>query len=573
MADDGTESVSSQSLRTSSVAMSKKSNVCKTSSKHSKPVSKLRPRKPVLFMDHLTVTEVCKGLAKKRATAALITDPGSDLVGIITDHDITRRVVARYLDPVIAKVSSSMTRNPTVVSMEDSAMDALGIMIDNHYRYLPVIDGNGTISGILDIGKCLDDAISKLERSLDKKANQSNAQDYLNQVTSMQVQGANADQVNLLAKLLGPIMAKAFNETTSPTLGSLLAGKPTNATSVSPKSSILVAAIVMAENHKAALVVDEGRLLGIVSFKDIMTRAIAKDLPLDATEVTEIMTPNPEVVNPETTIVEALQLMHENKFLTLPVCEDDGMICGVIDVMDLIYGCGGADGWRSIFDNAMDMDDLSDQMSTQSSVHSSHMPMPIFRENNVDPVIHVNPNSPYATAQLNNVPNQVVFTNAGPDDGQSIADSLLDRTLSYTVDHPNNTSVASPDRTARSMNEIAFKVIDDEGHTYVVRSDGIYSNFITALSLKVKRDLDPKTIQLKYIDEEGDTILISSDDCLAEALATARKKGTKTVKITLSTLGQGSNSAGLDSKFMAIAGGGVAVLIGIAAMTIMKAKK
>jgi len=457
-----------------------------------------------------------------------------------------------------------MTRGPTVVSVDDSAMDALGLMIDNHFRHLPVVDSTGRICGLLDIGKCLDDAISKLERSLKKKTNQSNTAEYLNQVASMQ--GAD---VNKLATLLGPILAKAFNDTTSPTLDSLLTGKPANATAVSPKSSILDAAIVMAEHRKAALVVDKGQLLGIVTSKDIMNRAVAGELPLQTTDVTEIMTSDPEFVTPKTTIVEALQVMHDNKFLTLPVCDDDGMICGVIDVMDLIHGCGGADGWRSIFDNAMDMDDLSDQNSAHSSVHSSHIAMPVFAQNKADPVIHVTPLSPYATAQLNKVPNQVEFTNGGED---SIADSMLDRTLSYTAD-PNSNSVASPGRTSKSIGEIAFKVVDDEGQTYVIRNDGNYDNFIKALSLKLNKVIDPKMIQLKYIDEEGDSILISSDDCLGEALAVAHKKGAKTMKINLSIQGKGFSSVGTDSKMLAIAGGGVAVLIGIAAMIMMKAKK
>ena len=120
-----------------------------------------------------------------------------------------------------------MTRDPHVVSTDDPAMDALSTMIDNHYRYLPVMDTDGKISGILDIGKCLDDAISKLEKSVEKKSkNSSTPEQMLNQVAS--IQGADANQVHLLSKLLGPIMAQAFNETSSPTLGSVLAGKPTN---------------------------------------------------------------------------------------------------------------------------------------------------------------------------------------------------------------------------------------------------------------------------------------------------------------------------------------------------------
>jgi CBS domain-containing protein len=569
MGDDGTASVGSHSHKGSSIISKPIST--KTSTKAFKPVSKLRPRKPALFMDDMTVYDICKGLTKKRATAALITDAGSELVGIITDHDITRRVVARHLDANETNVASVMTKNLHVVLSEDSAMEALSIMIDNHYRYLPVMDSNGSIGGILDIGKCLDDAITKLERSVQKKNKKPSAEEYLNQVSSLQ--GVGANQANMLAALLGPIMSQAFNETSSPTLDTLLAGKPTNSTSVSPTSSILVAGIVMAEHHKAALVVDNGVLLGIVSFKDIMSRAIANQLPLDSTVVTDIMTPNPEVVSPQTTIVEALQIMHENKFLTLPVCDDDGMICGVIDVMDLIYGCGGSEGWRSIFENAMDMDDISDQASIHSSsVHSSHMPMPVFAENKMEPVILVNANSPYATAQLNNVPNQVIFK-SGTDDGQSLADtSMLDRTLSYPNDQ-NNASAASPGRTAKSLGDAAFKVVDDEGHTYLVRSDGNYANFIKALSLKVKKELDPKQIKLNYTDEDGDLILISSDDCLGEAIAITQKQGTKAVKITLSTLSKTSSSSGNDNKLMAIAGGSAAILVGIVAMALMKSKK
>eukprot|EP01083_Nonionella_stella_P263330 894631_1 len=120
----------------------------------------------------------------------------------------------------------------------------------------------------------------------------------------------------------------------------------------------------MAESRKAALVVDEGALVGIFGFKDMMSRVVAKELPLDYTTVQDVMTPSPESVSPDMTVVEALQVMHENKFLNLPVCESNGTVCGLVSVMDLIYGCGGAEGWRSLFDSAMDIsDDASDTAS------------------------------------------------------------------------------------------------------------------------------------------------------------------------------------------------------------------
>ena len=52
----------------------------------------------------------------------------------------------------------------------------------------------------------------------------------------------------------------------------------------------------------------------------------------------------------------------------MPVCENDGQVCGVVDVMDLIYGCGGMDEWRSKFESAMDIGgDYSDTESIQSA--------------------------------------------------------------------------------------------------------------------------------------------------------------------------------------------------------------
>ena len=162
--------------------------------------------------------------------------------------------------------------------------------------------------------------------------------------------GANATALQLL---LGPLMKQAFGQaSTIPTLRAILAGK--KPVIVKPGSNIRDAAIKMADARKAALVVDDGELVGIFTFKDVMCRAVAKEVPLELTAVSTLMTPNPESVSPETTVLEALQTMHDHKFLSLPVCEENGSVVGMVDVMDLILGCGGSEGWRSIFSTAME---------------------------------------------------------------------------------------------------------------------------------------------------------------------------------------------------------------------------
>lgn len=50
----------------------------------------------------------------------------------------SRRVVAVGADPHSTAASEVMTPNPTTVLTEDSAMEALGIMLGRHFRHLPV---------------------------------------------------------------------------------------------------------------------------------------------------------------------------------------------------------------------------------------------------------------------------------------------------------------------------------------------------------------------------------------------------------------------------------------------------
>jgi len=323
-------------------------------------VEKLRPKKPLLSSVGDSVLSVTQMLASKRGSASLVVNGEGSLAGIITDTDITRRLVARHLDASTTSVSKVMTPNPTCVSMSDAAMDAMTTMVENHFRHLPVVDSNGGVVGLLDIAKCLNDAISKLEKSNSKS--DSVAQEALSQ--AMQAQGAHGAQAAALQALLGPLMNQAFGNQVSPSLRSLLAGKPSSV--VHPSTSVYATGAKMAENRKAALVVEDGKLVGIFGFKDMMTRVVAKQLPMEDTEISAVMTPNPESVSPDMTVLEALQTMHENKFLTLPVCEEDGTVVGLVNVMDVIYGCGGAEGWRSIFNTTLDMDDLSDSASYTS---------------------------------------------------------------------------------------------------------------------------------------------------------------------------------------------------------------
>lgn len=103
----------------------------------------------------------------------------------------------------------------------------------------------------------------------------------------------------------------------------------------SPLWTLRLCAQVMTERRIGALmVVDGDQLVGIVSERDIVFRAVARDLDLDNTTVAAIMTPNPATIAPRDSAQTALALMQQRGFRHLPVV-DDGRIVGIVSIRDL----------------------------------------------------------------------------------------------------------------------------------------------------------------------------------------------------------------------------------------------
>lgn len=77
-------------------------------------------------------------------------------VGIVTDRDLTVRVLAEGRDPSRTRLCDAMTLNPTTVSAETSLEDALRLMRNGSFRRLPVVDRAGRLTGLLSLDDILD---------------------------------------------------------------------------------------------------------------------------------------------------------------------------------------------------------------------------------------------------------------------------------------------------------------------------------------------------------------------------------------------------------------------------------
>jgi CBS domain-containing protein len=90
------------------------------------------------------------GLLQKWKVGSLIVDDGSRYIGIITDSDLTRRAVAKGLDPNTTTVMSCMSKPVVTIEETEPLAEAIAVMKKEGIRHLAVT-ADRTIIGVLSI--------------------------------------------------------------------------------------------------------------------------------------------------------------------------------------------------------------------------------------------------------------------------------------------------------------------------------------------------------------------------------------------------------------------------------------
>lgn len=106
--------------------------------------------------------------------------------------------------------------------------------------------------------------------------------------------------------------------------------------SLHPDGSVLDAVKLMAEKEVGALLVmEEAKLVGIVSERDYARKVILKGRSSEGTRVAEIMTANVLFVHPDESVDDCMALMTEKRIRHLPIVENEKVI-GVLSLGDLV---------------------------------------------------------------------------------------------------------------------------------------------------------------------------------------------------------------------------------------------
>ncbi|KAF5960739.1 hypothetical protein HYC85_001948 [Camellia sinensis] len=497
-------SIQSENGTTNGGTLSKPSSPRQSPVGGERTVKKLRLSKALTIPEGTTVSDACRRMAARRVDAVLLTDANALLSGIVTDKvlsitidflvDIATRVIAEELRPEQTIISKVMTRNPIFVNSDSLAIEALQKMVQGKFRHLPVVE-NGEVIALLDITKCLYDAISRMEKAAEQGSAIAAAVEGVERQWGSNFSAPSAFIETLRDRMFKPCLSTIIAENAKYSSNSAI-GLSVVAI-VSPSDPVHVAAKQMRELRANSVVIaTENKIQGILTSRDILMRVVAQNLSPMLTLVEKVMTPNPECATLETTILEALHIMHDGKFLHLPIVDKDGYVVACVDVLQITHA-------------AISMVDSS-------------------------------------SGAVNDVANTMM---------QKFWDSAL--SLEPPEDYDNQSemsmsAVNTSDGTELGRypslglgNSFAFKFADHKGRVHRLNfGTENLGELVSAVMQRFGDVSDQGRPQLLYEDDEGDRVLLTTDGDLVSAVSHARSVGLKVLRLHLDVSDSSQQKAG-----------------------------
>jgi CBS domain-containing protein len=87
--------------------------------------------------------------------AVVVVDGQSKPIGVVTDRDITVKVVAQGADPALVRLGGLIARKPTVIREDAGILDATKLLSRRGIRRLPVVNRTGKLVGIISLDDLL----------------------------------------------------------------------------------------------------------------------------------------------------------------------------------------------------------------------------------------------------------------------------------------------------------------------------------------------------------------------------------------------------------------------------------
>jgi CBS domain-containing protein len=102
---------------------------------------------PTCVPPALSLRETLGVMRREQVGCVLVCD-GERLVGIFTERDVLNKLFGAAVDED-AGIERFMTRDPEVLSVDDTLGDAVRLMTENGYRHVPLVDRAGKRAGLV----------------------------------------------------------------------------------------------------------------------------------------------------------------------------------------------------------------------------------------------------------------------------------------------------------------------------------------------------------------------------------------------------------------------------------------
>ena len=114
-----------------------------------------------------SVREACRLMAEHQCGSVLVTERGR-LLGIFTQGDLVRRVLAPGRDPNLTLLVEVMTEDPDTIRPRERVDEAIRRMDEFGYRHLPVVDA-GAVIGVVALRDCSIEDLAAMHAELETR--------------------------------------------------------------------------------------------------------------------------------------------------------------------------------------------------------------------------------------------------------------------------------------------------------------------------------------------------------------------------------------------------------------------
>lgn len=127
----------------------------------------VREQDIIAFNKSASIHDAVQAMSTHSIAAVAVTNGDGKLIGIVSERDMTHRVLACGLNPQSTPLSDVMTENPETLRPNDSALDAVELMLGRNFRHLPVVTDEGKVIAMVSMRDLLKAALSDLNVELD----------------------------------------------------------------------------------------------------------------------------------------------------------------------------------------------------------------------------------------------------------------------------------------------------------------------------------------------------------------------------------------------------------------------